>query len=218
MPKTPTTGCWPGARGFRVDAEVVRDIALAASGLLNPSIGGESVYPPAPAFLFQPPVQLWSEDLGRGHRSRPLPPRSLHVPLPLRPLPDAPELSTRPTATSPAFAAPGRTRPLQALTLLNEPVALECARALALRTLRGRRSDRRRSAELRLPPLPGPPSRGRRDRTAHGVARTARPGGSPPGPPTRGTWPSTSPKKHFGYPPTRPPPSSPAGPSSHASC
>ena len=46
------------ARGprFRVDAEIVRDIALAASGLLNPEIGGPSVYPPAPGFLFQPPT------------------------------------------------------------------------------------------------------------------------------------------------------------------
>ena len=46
------------ARGprFRVDAEVVRDIALAASGLLNPKVGGPRVYPPAPEFLFQPPA------------------------------------------------------------------------------------------------------------------------------------------------------------------
>src|SRR5262249_9783881 len=36
------------ARGlrFRVEAEVVQDIALAASGLLNPKIGGPSVYSP----------------------------------------------------------------------------------------------------------------------------------------------------------------------------
>jgi hypothetical protein len=46
------------ARGprFRVEGEVVRDIALAASGLLNPEVGGRSVMPPAPAFLFQPPA------------------------------------------------------------------------------------------------------------------------------------------------------------------
>jgi Protein of unknown function (DUF1549)/Protein of unknown function (DUF1553)/Planctomycete cytochrome C len=46
------------ARGprFRVDAELVRDIALAASGLLDPKVGGPSVFPPAPDFLFQPPV------------------------------------------------------------------------------------------------------------------------------------------------------------------
>src|SRR5438093_5993339 len=43
------------ARGprFRVEGEIVRDVALAASGLLNPQIGGRSTMPPAPAFLFQ---------------------------------------------------------------------------------------------------------------------------------------------------------------------
>ena len=34
---------------YRVDAEIVRDIALAASGLLSPEIGGPSVFPPQPA-------------------------------------------------------------------------------------------------------------------------------------------------------------------------
>ncbi len=58
------------ARGprFRVEAEIVRDITLAASGLLNPEIGGPSVYPPAPEFLFQPPSsygpKIW--DLSEG--------------------------------------------------------------------------------------------------------------------------------------------------------
>jgi hypothetical protein len=42
------------ARGprFRVEGEIVRDIALAASGLLNPHLGGPSIYAPAPEFLF----------------------------------------------------------------------------------------------------------------------------------------------------------------------
>src|ERR1051325_7330849 len=39
------------ARGprFRIEAEIVQDIALSASGLLNPKIGGPSVRPPIPA-------------------------------------------------------------------------------------------------------------------------------------------------------------------------
>ena len=58
------------ARGprFRVEGEIVRDIALTASGLLNPTLGGRSVYPPAPEFLFQPPAsygpKTWKEETG----------------------------------------------------------------------------------------------------------------------------------------------------------
>ena len=58
------------ARGprYRVDAEIVRDVALAASGLLNPTVGGPSVFPPAPEFLFQPPAsygpKTWIVDTG----------------------------------------------------------------------------------------------------------------------------------------------------------
>src|SRR5207253_10020433 len=45
------------ARGprFRVDGEIVRDIGLAASGLLNPAGGGRRVFPPLPACLLVPP-------------------------------------------------------------------------------------------------------------------------------------------------------------------
>src|SRR5262249_16183482 len=53
---------------FRVDAEVVRDIALAASGLLNPKTGGPGVFPPLPAFMLAPPVsygpKIWPEETG----------------------------------------------------------------------------------------------------------------------------------------------------------
>ena len=36
-------------RAFRLPAETIRDVALAASGLLSPKIGGPSVFPPHPA-------------------------------------------------------------------------------------------------------------------------------------------------------------------------
>src|SRR5262249_40062230 len=58
------------ARGprFRVEGEIVRDIALSASGLLNEEIGGRSVMPPAPAYLFQPPASYapfpWKDEEG----------------------------------------------------------------------------------------------------------------------------------------------------------
>src|SRR5262249_43539117 len=58
------------ARGsrLRVEGEIVRDIALSASGLLNPRIGGRAVMPPAPNFLFQPPASYapfpWKDETG----------------------------------------------------------------------------------------------------------------------------------------------------------
>jgi hypothetical protein len=125
------------ARGprFRVDAELVRDIALAASGLLDPKVGGPSVFPPAPDFLFQPPVsygpKIWPESKS-GDRYR----RALYtfryrsVPYPMLQTFDAPNGD---------FACVRRARsntPLQALVTLNEPEFLDCARALALQTLR----------------------------------------------------------------------------------
>ncbi len=125
------------ARGprFRVDAEIVRDIALAASGLLEPKVGGPSAFPPAPAFLFQPPTsygpKVWHEAKGPERYRRALYTfRYRSVPYPMLQSFDAPNGD---------FACVRRTRsntPLQALTTLNEPIFLECARALALRTLR----------------------------------------------------------------------------------
>ena len=125
------------ARGprFRVDAEIVRDIALAASGLLEPKVGGPSVFPPAPGFLFQPPAsygpKIWDEVKGPDRYRRALYTfRYRSVPYPMLQSFDAPNGD---------FACVRRTRsntPLQALTTLNEPIFLECARALALRTLR----------------------------------------------------------------------------------
>src|SRR5258708_29969499 len=124
------------ARGprFRVDAEIGRDVALAASGLLDETVGGPSVFPPAPDFLFAPPTsygpKTWSTDKGRGQFRRALYTfRYRSVPYPVLQAFDAPNGD---------FSCVRRTRsntPLQALTSLNEPVFLECARALALRVV-----------------------------------------------------------------------------------
>jgi mono/diheme cytochrome c family protein len=124
------------ARGprFRVEAELVRDIALSASGLLNPEVGGESVFPPAPDFLFKPPVsygpKIWPQSTGKEQYCRAMYTFAYRsVPYPALQAFDAPNGD---------FACVRRSRsntPLQALTTLNEPVFLDCARALALRTL-----------------------------------------------------------------------------------
>jgi hypothetical protein len=124
------------ARGprFRVEGEIVRDIVLSVSGLLNPAIGGRSVYPPAPEFLFKPPAsygpKIWAEETGN-ERYR----RSLYV-FKFRSIP-FPMLQTFDTPNG-DFSCVRRLRsntPLQALTTLNEPTFMECAQALAKKTL-----------------------------------------------------------------------------------
>jgi len=128
------------ARGprFRMDAEMIRDQALAVSGLLNPEIGGPSVYP------IQVP-NLWKE-LGF---LRP------EIGMDEWPTSDGPDLYRRGlytfwrrVCTYPTFAtfdAPSRevcisrrprsNTPLQALASLNDPVFLEAARVLAQRIM-----------------------------------------------------------------------------------
>ena len=122
-----------GAR-FRVDGELVRDIALASSGLLTAQIGGAPVYPPAPEFLFQPPVSYgpkrWYTASG-AQRYR----RSLYA-FRYRSVP-YPVLDTFDTPTG-NFACVKRDRsntPLQALVTLNETVFMEAARELGRRSL-----------------------------------------------------------------------------------
>jgi hypothetical protein len=124
------------ARGprYRVDAENVRDVALAASGLLNPAIGGPSVFPPAPEFLFQPPAsygpKTWIVDTGPDRYRRALYTfRFRSVPYPVLQVFDAPigEVACARRARS--------NTPLQALATLNEPLFVECARALAVKLL-----------------------------------------------------------------------------------
>ncbi|QDT93412.1 PSD1 and planctomycete cytochrome C domain-containing protein [Gimesia algae] len=129
------------ARGprYRVDAEIVRDIALQASGLLHPEIGGPSVYPPAPAFLFDKPAsygpKTWNvnEDAERYRRAI-YTFRFRSVPYPMLQAFDAPngDISTVKRTRS--------NTPLQALTTLNETLFMECAVGLA-ETILSSKSD-----------------------------------------------------------------------------
>jgi hypothetical protein len=120
------------ARGprFRVDGETVRDIALAASGLLTDKLGGPSVYPPAPEFLFQPPTsygpKTWAYSTGPDKYRRALYTfRFRSVPYPA-----LESFDTARGDVSCVRRARSNT-PLQALTTLNETLYLECARELA---------------------------------------------------------------------------------------
>ncbi len=128
---------------LRVEAEIVRDIALAASGLLSPRIGGPSVYPPIPEGVlnlgYGSPMK-WETSTGRDRYRRAMYTfwkRS--VPYPSLLAFDAPNAD---------FSCTRRIRsntPLQALTTLNDTVFMEAAQGLALRVFKeGGGDDRTR--------------------------------------------------------------------------
>ena len=127
------------ARGprLRLDAEVIRDSALFASGLLNQQLGGPSVFPYHPAGLWQEInnrpgySRTYQQDSGEK-----LFRRSLYTFW----------KRTVPPPSMSAFDAPGReycqvrrsrtNTPLQALVMLHDPQFVEAARHLAERILR----------------------------------------------------------------------------------
>jgi hypothetical protein len=119
---------------FRIDAEMVRDNALAVSGLLARQIGGPSVKPYQPAgywAMLNFPKREWQKDQGESVYRR-----GLYTYW----------CRTFPHPSLVAFDAPSREEctverprsntPLQALVLLNDPIYVEAARALAERTIR----------------------------------------------------------------------------------
>jgi hypothetical protein len=109
-------------------AEIVRDVSLAASGLLSRKLGGPPVHPPIPAgVMSQGQVKReWRESRGEDRYRRGLytfvyratPPPALNV----FDAPDGVSSCTRRIRSN---------TPLQALTLLNDAASVECAEALA---------------------------------------------------------------------------------------
>ena len=139
------------ARGprFRLSAEMIRDAALASSGLLVESLGGPSVKPYQPPGLWEElsaetvpgPMSVYVQDHGAS-----LYRRSLYT-------------FQKRTVTTPGLALfdassrdfcrvklPRTNTPLQALNLMNDVTYLEAARVLAERTLQ----DGGTSAESRI--------------------------------------------------------------------
>ncbi|HYZ83609.1 MAG TPA: DUF1553 domain-containing protein, partial [Bryobacteraceae bacterium] len=123
---------------MRLEAESLRDAALTASGLLTPTVGGPSVYPPIPegAMAVTQVKREWPTATGpdryrRGmytffFRSAP------HPALALFDAPDASSTCTRRVRSN---------SPLQALTLLNDEAYLEFARALGKRIVKEGTTD-----------------------------------------------------------------------------
>jgi hypothetical protein len=118
---------------LRLDAEVVRDVGLAASGLLTPKLGGPPVFPPQPDGVMSL-GQLrreWKPSMGPDRYRRGLYTfffrATPHPALAVFDTPDSFSTCTRRIRSN---------TPLQALTLLNDAAFYEFARALAERTLR----------------------------------------------------------------------------------
>lgn len=117
----------------RVEAEIVRDAALAASGLLAPNIGGPSVRPPQPdgVYAFTQVNKKWTPSTGPDRYRRALYTLFYRsAPYPLLTNFDAPDFQvvcTRRTRSN---------TPLQSLTLANDPAFIEIAQGLAARVLK----------------------------------------------------------------------------------
>ena len=133
LPRDPSNTWLARQNSLRVSAEMVRDIGLAASGLLHARMGGPGVKPPQPE-------RVTMEAFGRNDwKPSPAPDRyrrGLYTFI----------IRTAPFAQSATFDAPNPNQicarrirsntPLQALVLLNDPVFYEMAQALAVRVLR----------------------------------------------------------------------------------
>ena len=117
----------------RVEAETIRDIALAASGLLDARIGGPSVRPPQPAeysgLTYANSAKWQVSNGGDAYR------RGLYTffqrtsPYPMLMTFDSPDSTECCTQRSQSNT------PLQALTLWNDPAFYECAQAFGLRVV-----------------------------------------------------------------------------------
>lgn len=118
---------------LRVEGEIVRDLALAASGLLSPKIGGESVFPPMPADIAALSYAgnfSWKTSTGADRYRRGLytffKRTAPHPDLTTFDCPDANLTNVKRTVSN---------TPLQALTTLNAESFAEAAQALASRAL-----------------------------------------------------------------------------------
>ena len=134
---------------FRLDAEMVRDNALAVSGLLVRKVGGPSVKPYQPAgywAILNFPTREWQNGAGDDQYRR-----GLYTYW----------CRTFPHPSLLAFDAPSREEctverprsntPLQALVLLNDPTYVEAARVLAERIVREGRKGPGGAHRIRLP-------------------------------------------------------------------
>jgi hypothetical protein len=114
----------------RLDAELVRDNALAVSGLLNPKIGGPSIKPYQPPGIWDGTDHKYEQSKGADLYRRGLYvfwKRAAHYP--------SFQTFDAPSREICTLLRPRTSTPLQSLVVMNDPVYVEAARALAARVL-----------------------------------------------------------------------------------
>jgi len=121
---------------YRMDAEMVRDYALAASGLLNPTIGGPSVKPYQPDRIWetvameQSNTRFYKRDTGdKLYR------RSLYTFWKRSAPPPSMDIFNAPSRENCTVRRERTNTPLQALVTMNDPQFVEAARVLAQKAL-----------------------------------------------------------------------------------
>lgn len=130
------------ARGprFRLDAEMLRDTALALGGILVEEIGGESIKPYQPPGLWEAVSfnnsQKYVQDQGEEQYRR-----SLYIFWKRQSPPPNMLLFDAPTREYCVVRRPRTNTPLQALATLNDPQFVEASRAFAARILRDGGAD-----------------------------------------------------------------------------
>jgi len=117
---------------YRMDAEMVRDYALSASGILVPEIGGPSVRPYQPPGVWEAVAMIGSntrdyvEDRGSG-----LYRRSMYTIWKRSAPPASMDVFNAPSREACTVRRERTNTPLQALATLNDPQMIEAARHLA---------------------------------------------------------------------------------------
>ncbi len=190
---------------LRLEAEVLRDVALATGGLLAPRVGGPSVRPPQPpgiSELTYAGAAKWVESTGPDRYRRGLYTWFQRTsPYPMLMAFDAPDSNVC------AVKRERSNTPLQALTLLNDAAFFECAQALGRRIVSGSADGTegasgtpsgsawpatRRPRSSRSSPTCTTPSRSNAGRTPKpppsSSARTPRPGPTSPRRPRGSPW------------------------------
>lgn len=136
LEKDPANRYFSRGPRFRMDAEMVRDLALATSGLLREELGGPSVKPYQPTGVWEAVAMIGSNTRDyRQDEGAKLYRRSLYTFWKRAAPPASMEILNAPSREFCVVRRERTNTPLQALVTLNDPQFVEAARQLAARVL-----------------------------------------------------------------------------------